>query len=249
MSVVVYYTLEAVDELRDGVGSRVEWYLDGGPDPIALISPNPTRQTRIAMGGLVSVLKTRGRLPGKHDGENALVVYRALDQLTPYQASDQRLWTYLAHNECAGYIARRWLRGGDEARMVDRIRNHFFVNGNRGLIRDNGISRLWWLGFIAHKVVPEDPSRFLEVVLYRQDPRSALIERPSVSRNYRVLRCVYCAMEKDFRTRERRLFERDVFRDWMKRLNRQGGMQLLDALSDTQLEGMVLEQADKALGD
>ena len=111
----------------------------------------------------------------------------------------------------------------------------------------NGSIRLWWLGYVAHQVAPAEPDRFLEVVLYRQDPRSALIERPSVSRNYRVLKAVFQVMKRDYDTKERALFVRDTFRVWMKGLNRKGGMLLLDALSDPQLERLVNDEAVAAL--
>lgn len=248
MGFVHYYTAEAVSELRESVGSRVRWYLDGG-EGLALESKAPVRETNIRMGSVSSVLKTRGRIPSRHDGRNAMAVYRALDRLTPHQASDERLWTYISHNDCVDYVSKRWLdRDAKNSRVVADISNHFFVRGNRGLIRDNGVSRLWWLGYIAHQVAPSEPDRFLEVVLYRQDPRSALIERPSVSRNYRVLKAVFQVMKQDFETKERALFVRDTFRAWMKGLNSKGGMILLDALSDRQLEGLVNGEATAALG-
>ena len=57
---------------------------------------------------------------------------------------------------------------------MQRVLNHFFAVGNRALVRDNGISRLWWLGKIANDVDNEDPLRFLTILLHRQDVRSAL---------------------------------------------------------------------------
>ena len=249
MSMVRYYTEEAVEELLSDIVDRKDWYLAPTTSLTSLKSKNPIRDAHIPAGPLANVLKTKGRKPERHDASNALVVYGALTELTPHQASDSRLWTYLCHNECSTYVARRWLNGdtnstGDDARD---IYNHFFVHGNRGLIRDNGISRLWWLGHIAHRVDPGEPERFLEVLLFRQDPRSALIERPSVSRNYRVLKAIYRVMKNDFDTRERNLFVRETFRDWMKGLNRQGGVVLLDALTDGQLERLVKGEATRAM--
>ena len=248
MGMVSYYTTEAVAELRENIGSRVSWYLGGGDGGIALESKAPIRETNIRMGSISSILKTKGKTPARHDAQNAQAVYRALNRLTPHQAADERLWTYICHNDCAGYVSRRWLdSGATNSRTVADIGNHYFVRGNRGLIRDNGVARLWWLGHIAYQVAPAEPDRFLEVVLYRQDPRSALIERPSVSRNYRVLKAVFRVMKRDYETKERALFVRDTFRAWMKGLNRTGGMLLLDALSDPQMERLVNDEALVAL--
>ena len=168
--------------------------------------------------------------------------------LTPQQASDERLWAYLCHAYCPEYVAERWLlpRPTKEKDAAQKVRNHFFARDKRGLIRDNGISRLWWLGFIAHEVEQDDPGGFLERLLHRQDVRSALIERPSVSMNHRVLRAINAVMRAYWRE-DKRLFERDCFRSWMMGLNRRGGVVLLDALPDQPLSCLLQGEAQRAL--
>ena len=127
-----------------------------------------------------------------------------------------------------------------------KVRNHFFAVGNRALIRDNGLSRLWWLGKIAHHIDPEDPNRFLTILLHRQDVRSALIERPSVSMNQRVLKGIYQVMQESWDDGGG-LFRREVFRSWMIALNRRGGVVLLDSLPPDKLVRLVREEAQGAM--
>ena len=145
-------------------------------------------------------------------------------------------------------VARRWLakRPATPGQAARRVRNHFFARDNRAFIRDNGVSRLWWLGFIAHEVEPAAPHAFLELLLHRQDVRSALIERPSVSMNRQVLRGINAIM-REYWEQDRALFERDVFREWMKGLNRRGGVVLLDVLTQAQLALLLREEAKLAL--
>ncbi len=191
------------------------------------------------------------------DAENAMLIWKALTKLTPQQAADERLWVYLCHEQCAQYVKRRWLgkRPKKDEDAVREVRNHFFVNGNRGLIRDNGVSRLWWLGFIAHNVDDEQPRRFLDILLHRQDVRSALIERPSVSMNVHVLRGVYAVMREHWNEGEGKpledskpsLFQREIFRDWMIGLNRRGGVVLLDALPEKDLGALLRQEAERAI--
>ena len=138
------------------------------------------------------------------------------------------MWTWVCHCDCPAYVAGRWLtdRPKKEEDAVRKVENHFFAIGNRALIRDNGVSRLWWLGKIAHDVSPDNPREFLTILLHRQDVRSALIERPSVSMNRRVLHGIFGVMREQWADGGK-LFERQAFRSWMVALNRRGGVVLL----------------------
>ena len=250
MPALQYYTSEAVIELREKVGDRVEWYFDTSAPPIEFSAKAPRRNAKVQTRSWAHNLVIDERAPAQSDAANAVTVYSTLSKLTPHQASEDRLWTYLCHNEGRAYVAQRWLRGytPDSPRVVERIVNHFFVRGNRSLIRDNGVSRLWWLGSIAHRIDPAEPRHFLDVLLYRQDVRSALIERPSVSMNDRVLTAIYSVMREDFDTADKALFQRDTFREWMKNLNRRGGVILLDAVPPDQLDVLIRREAERALG-
>ena len=64
------------------------------------------------------------------------------------------MWVYLCHCDCPQYVTARWLgrRPDKDEDAVREVRNHFFAVGNRALIRDNAVSRLWWLGKIAHDI-------------------------------------------------------------------------------------------------
>ena len=77
-------------------------------------------------------------------------------------------------------------------------------------------------------------------MLHRQDVRSALIERPSVSMNRDVLRG---DLRSDAGSLGRRqapaLFKREAFRAWMVALNRRGGVVLLDALPPEPLDRLL----------
>ena len=248
MAQLRYYTAAAVEELRNAVPEHLDWYY-GSPKPGELLTTADVRESRLASADLTGLESARAQ-PSHTDGANALVVYEALSQLTPHQASDERLWVYLCHQECPGYVAARWLanRPNNDEAAVREVRNHFFSTGNRALIRDNGLSRLWWLGKIASDVAPGSPGEFLRILLHRQDVRSALIERPSVSTNRRVLQVIYEEMRQHW-ANGGKLFEREVFRSWMRALNRRGGVILLDALPENALADLVRTEAQRALSE
>lgn len=245
-----YYTTATVEKLRDSVEQRLDWYYDPGgvsADPL-LTASEAIRESRLDAEGFADSLTLPAGAVGVADSQSAQTVYTALHGLTPQQAADERLWTYLCHVECPGYVSGRWLgpRPEKDEEAARKVRNHFFADGNRALIRDNGLSRLWWLGFIASDVEPGAPEAFLERLLHRQDVRSALIERPSVSMNRQVLRSINAVM-RNYWDRDRTLFEREPFRNWMIGLNRRGGVVLLDALPEDLLVNLLEDEAKRAL--
>ena len=242
-----YFTMATVEHLRTTIVDRLDWYYLPTSRFVDQ-SVGGVRESRLANPELRDQLTTCDARPYETDGANAVVVYRAMAKLTPHQASIERVWAYLCHCECPQYVAQRWLarRPEKEADAVRKVRNHFFAVGNRALIRDNGLSRLWWLGKIAHDVDPDDPSRFLAILLHRQDVRSALIERPSVSMNKRVLTGIYQIMRQSWENGGG-LFKREVFRSWMIALNRRGGVVLLDSLPPDELSRLVWEEARAAM--
>ena len=238
-----YFTTATVERLRGTITDRLEWYY-APTDTLPEFPMGGAREAALPAPNLATRLENDQSRPYATDGRNALAVYQALAKLTPHQASIERVWVYLCHCDCPRYVANRWLarrpeKSEDAAR---KVRNHFFATGNRALIRDNGLSRLWWLGRIAVDIDATSPEKFLEILLHRQDVRSALIERPSVSMNRRVLRGIYAVMKEEW-VNGGHLFKREAFRSWMISLNRRGGVILLDALPEDALLHLLREEA------
>lgn len=246
MRAVRYFTERSVDTLRSGIAEHLDWYYSGDGD-LADRWPE-SRESRVERRSAALTLDDRRKKPHLRDSDNALRVHDHLGALTPHEASEERLWVYLCHVECADYLRVRWLgkRPKKTEEAVGKVRNHFFARGARALIRDNGISRLWWLGKIAREVDPKDPEAFLRIVLFRQDVRSSLLERPFVSRNVGILREIHRLM-KEYWESDRELFERKRFRAWMRGINARGGVVLLDALSPGALRRLLEEEAVAAI--
>lgn len=242
-----YCTADAVENLRHTVQDRLDWYYSPN-EKLSPASIGGFRESKIEAPRLAEKLNIDGKQPISSDAANALVVYEALQDLTPHQASIERVWVYLCHFDSPKYVFTRWLNSRPEKNKdaVRQVHNHFFASGNRALIRDNGISRLWWLGKIAHEVAEDNPREFLDILLYRQDVRSALIERPSISMNRRLLSSIYFVMQ-EYWNNDSTLFDREVFRSWMIALNRRGGVVLLDALPDAALDQLLRVEAEHAV--
>lgn len=187
------------------------------------------------------------------DAQDSISLHSALGMLTPQQAADYRLWVGLTHFELYEYVRRRWesprlatsLDDTHRERKVRYIRTHWFVSGARGLVRDNGVSRLWWMGHILKKIadqLPLEPEEVGQILFERTDVRAQLIERPATASNIRLAAEITSVLKS-----ERQLIERAAFRRWMIALNQLGGIVLLDALRRDDLRRVVHEQANAAL--
>ncbi len=163
------------------------------------------------------------------DVANAKLVFQSLQHLTPQQAADERVWLYLTHCPLWHYARARWPMPSDADGRIKQIRLHYQVpNTNRGLVRDNAISRLWWMGFVADRS-QLGLDRTLQILLYRSDVRANLLERPSLAASEEIFNGVMQLLSESY-DGDRRMFVRGEFRDRMKTLNRIGGRRMLNAL-------------------
>lgn len=244
-----YFTEASVDELRDSVRdpARLNWYYSGARGGTKPRWPEPRLSSMEFRSMPLRVEGVHDR-PGMRDASNARLVHDHMSGLSRHQAAEERLWVYLCHVECADYVRARWLRQRptETEKAVSKVLEHFFVRGARGLIRNNGISRLWWLGKMAREADAEAPEKFLEIALHRQDVQSSLLGRPFVSHNVRVLRAIHEVMKVHWDD-GRALFQRSRFRAWMRAINRRGGVVLLDSLSESGLRRLLEEEAETAL--
>ena len=189
------------------------------------------------------------------DGRDSLAVFSLLSSLTPQQAADERLWVGLAHFEFYRYVRKRWQTAFRAEKSTDAkvryVRDHWFVSGTRGFYRDNGVSRLWWMGKIFADIARQTdlaPLRVGELLLYRADVRANLIERSSTASNIAVASEIVLTLKHFLEDEhEERIYDRSVFRQWMIRINQLGGTLVLDALPRKTLRRMVRDEAKRAL--
>ncbi len=111
------------------------------------------------------------------DLENTKIVYDAYRGLTPTQASDARLWTYLTHVTFWDYMKMRW-PPSEAKRPLNRIRDRYFLRSlNLETLTRNGISRLWWYGYLTYDENRNNPWELAEILLSRVDLAAGITER------------------------------------------------------------------------
>ena len=186
-------------------------------------------RTPVEIVGDIQFLESDGRT--HYDFENAKTLFLALPNLSPVQASDERLWTWFTHFHCWSYMRSRWPiekknKSADTPERV--IKERYFVTTRRGLTR-NGISRLWWYCWLTHRPGNADPFMFTEVLLRKLDITQQLLER-----SFGKCHDVRISFLEFVLSHPKECLEggksRAIVRHLAKSLNFRGGFGLLDAV-------------------
>lgn len=167
---------------------------------------------------------------------NVLAIHNAFrDRITPKQASNPYLWTYLAHCEYWSYTHSRWSK--DDI-SVETIKQRFFCGteeGNRiGFLR-NAISRLWWFGYLTYQE-NGSPYALTQLMLSNSDLCQSIVER-NFSMNKNISVGILSAIQEinnDPHQRDVGAVNNGDHYEWRplcKYINRYGGVALLDTLT------------------
>lgn len=77
------------------------------------------------------------------------------------------------------------------------------------------------------------------------DVRANIVERPTTSQNLNIFSVILKKLNESYKT-DKKLFERDRFRSFMKWLNLVGGVKLLAALPESKIVSIIDDCIAKA---
>lgn len=167
------------------------------------------------------------------DYENSLVIWEALQRLSPSLANEERIWARLSHIECFEYSRDRWIdTAGPDEGIAKMARLHFFAPGRTGIRDDHAISRLWWNGYISSQYWPQDIGRGVELLLISADVRTSIVERPWISARKRLAKGIFRSLDRDIALGRDEL----RFRSFMKRVNLHGAGIVFEAMSEKDID-------------
>jgi hypothetical protein len=224
---LMYLSDRALAQLRHDLPRNQSRY--SGADPWladSILGPGWCRETGL---NLDSLPQLDGTKPAD-DLQNTRLIHTALKSLTPVQAMDERLWAYLAHVTYWKYMQERW--------GADNVAARFFFK-NRGIsgLTLHGIARLWWFGQVTYDSTCTDPYQRTEVLLSVQDIQTGLLQR-TMGRNGNVRRTVLEFFGKE-KARVEAAGASRVIQLILRDLNLAGGVYLLDALQEAQLQKIL----------
>ena len=195
-----YFTDESYDKLWNDVDKNAEKYKDIEPwledyfgntsyfktsKSVNVNSFSPTYNPGVKSDAQKS----------EEDLINTRLLYEAFKGLSPLQATNKYMWTYLCHadEKCRRYIIDRWMTSERE----NTIRRRFFVRGNGDLLNDNALSRLWWYGYLTYDPDNTNHYALTEILLMNQTVCTDVID--TLNRmNFNRIKGVLLAL-KDFK--------------------------------------------------
>lgn len=242
MKKLPYLSQDVADKLYENVGENLLLYKSD--DGFTELAASPNWHLKLNIEGDLSALQSLiSDCDPKFDYYNSLVVGKALKNLTPVLARENRFWTRLSHLEGFNYSKKRWLKeGATDEQLIKSIETHFFATGIQACRDDHALSRLWWNYRIAEQTMPSEPERALQTLIASQEIRQGIVERSSLAARPKVTRAVVVTIENN-----EILKKESVFRAFMKELNLLGAGIVFEVLSETEIHARMQVCLERAL--
>lgn len=185
------------------------------------------------------------------DSKNAIIVHRALKNLLPIHARDEKMWAYLTHTVGYKYMKFRW-KIDETAEKTSRIESRYFFQGKTDnkiksstvpYVR-NGLSRLWWAGYIVYDENEENHYEYIDELFVSQDMFVGLCER-DIGKNKRLVLAILKNIRK-YKIKEISN-NTELIRNILKEINFSAGLIMYDSMNDEQLDKKIGEIFEKNL--
>ena len=177
------------------------------------------------------------------DAENAIKIHMAFNQLLPIHARDEKLWTYLTHTKGYEYMKSRWNVDSEDEKL-SRIESRYFFQGKTDnkiksstipYVR-NGLSRLWWAGYIVYDKNNQNPYEYINELFVSQDFFVGLCERDIAKNKRLVMVILKCIRKFNIKNIEKNTL---ILRKILKKINCSAGLLMFDSLSDEELNDKI----------
>lgn len=181
---------------------------------------------------------------GKIDVNNTITLYSAMKNLTDTQATDERLWAGMCHNDFWRFLKERWQINSyhDLKDANTKIRYFFGHNKKRSLIT-NSLAKLWWIGRLTYDETRADPFELTKYLATDYSTKSLIIFSNNYISNPSVAIGLFSALKhlEDVGYRIKGKTSRNTYYEATKYLNVLGGTYILDYFTSEEIEEKVIK--------
>lgn len=168
-----------------------------------------------------------------HNLQNSKIIFEGY-KMTPLQATDARIWTYLTHVTYWKYMRKRELvEEVEKENRKDYILTHWFVERiHPAFLFRNNISLLWWVAYLTYDSERENPYELTEEAFTMLDYTRLLPGEQGRNRNF-----VHALLE--FVIENKELFEKykaEKIRFLLRRSNYIGGYKIIPSLEKEEIK-------------
>lgn len=182
-------------------------------------------------------LDTSIEKPSESDVANVKILYTALKDLTETEATDERLWSGLAHGQLWYYQRYRWSLDTKILKENEIHNRYFFGQTKRRSLFTNPISRLWWIGRLTYDSSRKNPFELTEFLSNDFSTRSLMLFSSNFTSNSLIVRAFLSAMIE--LESEGMPIDRDIFSEAIRFLNILGGTYILDYFEENELKEKI----------
>lgn len=226
-----YLSENAYEQLYKGVNKNIDLYFNN-EQIIETIFPdgNYAKDSNVVVDNFQMYENT---FDIQDDLINVKNLFTAMKKLTPEQASNVYLWSWLSNDIFYKYVKNRW-NPETEGAIKDRYFCDSYKGSRIGLFR-NGISRLWWYGYLTYQEGRSNPFALTELLLSNSDLCLSLVER-KFSMNKNVIMGILNAIQEINDSSQLDDVAMEEWRNLAKYLNRYGAVTMLDFLTAEEVQ-------------
>lgn len=177
--------------------------------------------------------------PESTDYNNVKILYSALKDVSDTQATDERLWAGLAHNDLYEFMVYRCKLNIDNINEKKIMINFFFNYGNKRSLIIHPLSRLWWVGRLLYDEKKDNPYEALEYLKSDFGAKVLSLFSSNFTNNPSIARAVLYAISELEASGKK--VDRKKYLEIIRYVNLLGGIIILDYLSEEELKEKVID--------
>lgn len=178
--------------------------------------------------------------PTEADYINAMKLHTALKDLSRSDATDERFWVGLAHNECWKFMSYRYRKDVNRTNPESILNRYFFKSGQARALFTSTLPRMWWVAEILYDSENNNPYWLLDFFKNDFGTKVLMVFSNNFNNNSNIIKGVikaFFALEKEGVS-----IGREIYYDAFRHLNIIGGNSLLDYFSEDEIYKIVYDR-------